>query len=68
METTEKPTILIVDDNPNNLFSLHELISADFQVEIIEANSGYEALRIVNEQLVDLCLMDVQMPEMDILQ
>ena len=65
MEKPEKTTILIVDDNRNNLFSLHELIRADFQVEIIEANSGYEALRIVNEQQVDLCLMDVQMPEMD---
>ncbi|MCX6276876.1 MAG: hybrid sensor histidine kinase/response regulator [Bacteroidetes bacterium] len=65
MEKPEKPTILIVDDNPNNLFSLHELIRADFQVEVIEANSGYEALRIVNEQQIDLCLMDVQMPEMD---
>ena len=65
MEQTEKFRILIVDDNPNNLFSLHELIRENFDVDVIEANSGFEALRIVNEQLVDLCLMDVQMPEMD---
>jgi signal transduction histidine kinase len=65
MQKSEKNRILIVDDNPNNLFSLNELISANFQVEIVEANSGYEALRIINEQRVDLCLMDVQMPEMD---
>ena len=65
MEKTEKHTILIVDDNSNNLFSLHELIKDNFPVEVIEATSGFEALRIINEQPVDLCLMDVQMPEMD---
>jgi len=57
--------ILIVDDNPNNLFSLNELIRSNFNVTVIEASSGYEALRMINEQAVDLCLMDVQMPEMD---
>ena len=65
MEKTEKHTILIVDDNNNNLFSLHELIKDNFQVEVVEATSGFEALRIISEQSVDLCLMDVQMPEMD---
>ena len=65
MEQSEKFRILIVDDNPNNLFSLHELIKENFDVEVIEASSGFEALRIVNEQMIDLCLMDVQMPEMD---
>ncbi len=65
MEKTEKNTILIVDDNPNNLYSLHELINENFRVEVVEAKSGFEALRIISEQTIDLCLMDVQMPEMD---
>ncbi len=65
MEKTDKHTILIVDDNPNNLFSLHELIAENFPVEVIEAKSGFEALRIISEKPVDLCLMDVQMPELD---
>ncbi|MCX6303605.1 MAG: hybrid sensor histidine kinase/response regulator [Bacteroidetes bacterium] len=65
MDKTDKHTILIVDDNPNNLFSLHELIKDNFPVEVIEASSGFDALRIINEQSIDLCLMDVQMPEMD---
>ena len=65
MEKTEKHTILIVDDNSNNLFSLHELIKDNFQVDVVEATSGFEALRIITEQQIDLCLMDVQMPEMD---
>ena len=65
MKKTEKHTILIVDDNSNNLFSLHELIKDNFQVDVVEATSGFEALRIITEQQIDLCLMDVQMPEMD---
>ncbi|MEI6898654.1 MAG: hybrid sensor histidine kinase/response regulator, partial [Bacteroidota bacterium] len=65
MEKLEKFRILIVDDNPNNLFSLHELIKENFEVDVMEAVSGFEALKIVNEQAIDLCLMDVQMPEMD---
>jgi len=65
MNTQEQLRILIVDDNPNNLFTLHELIKSNFPVTIIEAESGFDALRIINEQAVDLCLMDVQMPEMD---
>jgi two-component system, sensor histidine kinase and response regulator len=65
MNNPENLRILIVDDNPNNLYSLNELIKQNFPVNIVEANSGYEALRIINEHPIDLCLMDVQMPEMD---
>ena len=65
MDKLENLRILIVDDNPNNLYSLNELIKENFPVNIVEASSGFEALRIINEQPIDLCLMDVQMPEMD---
>lgn len=65
MDKKENLRILIVDDNPNNLYSLNELIKENFPVKIVEASSGFEALRIINEQPIDLCLMDVQMPEMD---
>ncbi len=65
MEKLDDLRILIVDDNPNNLFSLGELLKENFPVSIVEANSGFDALRVINEQPIDLCLMDVQMPEMD---
>jgi two-component system sensor histidine kinase/response regulator len=65
MNSDLQHSVLIVDDNPNNLYSLHELIRENFKVDVIEASSGFEALRMVNEKNVDLCLMDVQMPEMD---
>jgi PAS domain S-box-containing protein len=57
--------ILIVDDNKNNLFTLRTLLNEHFEAQILEANSGQVALKVVLEQSVDLIILDVQMPEMD---
>jgi signal transduction histidine kinase len=57
--------ILIVDDNQNNLFTLHTLIEEYLDANILEANSGMEALSIILTEKVDLVILDVQMPEMD---
>ena len=59
--------ILIVDDNPNNLFTLRTLLNEHLEsIQILEANSGQAALRLLlEEQAVDLILLDVQMPDMD---
>jgi len=59
-------SILIVDDNPNNLFTLRALLSEHLAgIQIIEAQSGQEALRLLLIHPIDLILLDVQMPEMD---
>ena len=58
--------ILIVDDNRNNLFTLHALISKHMDVEVLEADSGQAALDIaLQNSRIDLIVLDVQMPEMD---
>jgi PAS domain S-box-containing protein len=58
--------ILIVDDNQNNLYTLHALINKYMDVEVLEANSGQAALDIaLNDPRIDLIVLDVQMPEMD---
>jgi signal transduction histidine kinase len=57
--------VLIVDDNKNNLFTLHTLIQEYLDVHILEAYSGEKALKIVVTKPVDLIILDVQMPEMD---
>jgi PAS domain S-box-containing protein len=58
--------ILIVDDNENNLFTLHALIRKHMDVEVLEASSGQEALDIaLHDPRIDLIVLDVQMPEMD---
>jgi signal transduction histidine kinase len=58
--------ILIVDDVPSNLFTLRALLEERFEeVEIIEANSGFEALETLMRESIDLIILDIQMPEMD---
>ncbi len=59
-------SILIVDDNHNNLFSLKTLIEENLEhVTVIEADSGQLALDTLLDNPVDLIVLDVQMPEMD---
>lgn len=56
--------ILIVDDRPENLISLENLLRED-DVNIFKANSGVEALELLLVHSFALALLDVQMPEMN---
>ena len=57
-------TILIVDDEPTNLFLLTHLLEPDYQVRA--ANSGASALcAAAIEPRPNLVLLDVMMPSMD---
>lgn len=57
-------TILVVDDTPENLVVLGDLLQSLYRVRA--ANSGRRALRIAaSEPRPDLILLDVMMPDMD---
>jgi len=56
--------ILVVDDNINNLFTVRSIISNLSNVDIVDASSGEEALRLTTERNFHLILLDVQMPQM----
>jgi putative two-component system response regulator len=63
-EMSMPKTILIVDDSPENLTVLGELLAPLYKVRV--ATSGERALRLAAvEPLPDLILLDVMMPEMD---
>lgn len=62
MPTTKKPSILIVDDEPDVLFSLTGLLRRDFQV--FTAQSGAAAMEIMAEQDVHVIMTDQRMPSM----
>ncbi|NMF86910.1 response regulator [Aromatoleum petrolei] len=58
------PTVLIVDDTPQNLTVLGELLQPLYRVRA--ANSGERALRVAaTEPKPDLILLDVMMPGLD---
>jgi signal transduction histidine kinase len=60
----EKMKILLVDDQPANLFALEKVLGK-LEVEVLKAQSGNEALELTLDNDFALILLDVQMPEMD---
>jgi signal transduction histidine kinase len=56
--------ILLVDDKPENLFALEELLHRPGRV-VFKASSGNDALRVLLKHEFALVLLDVQMPDMD---
>ena len=58
------PSILIVDDEPSILKSLHGLLT-DEGFAVTTATNGYEALKIIDAESPDLVLLDIWMPGID---
>jgi putative two-component system response regulator len=60
----QTPTVLVVDDTPDNLVLVSELLGEHYRVKV--ANSGARALKAAQTDPVpDLVLLDIMMPEMD---
>jgi CheY-like chemotaxis protein len=60
---TNKPIVLVVDDNQTNLSFLGNVLQANF--EVLLAPSGRQALTLAQEYRPDLILLDVTMPDWD---
>lgn len=59
-----KPIVLVVDDVPENLMVLGELLHDDYRIRV--ANSGLRALEVARSTpRPDLILLDVMMPDLD---
>ena len=63
-QTMQPDKILIIDDKPENLYSLETMLATEGRI-IVKALSGQEALKLAFEEDFSLILLDVQMPEMD---
>src|SRR6266403_3510009 len=61
MNTT---TILIVDDTPD-LLDLYSVWLQQAGYKVLQASTGHEGLRLVAEELPDLVLLDVMLPDVD---
>jgi len=60
----QQATVLLVDDNPNNLQVLFGILEP-MGHRLLVARSGRDALKIASRALPDLVLLDIMMPEMD---
>ena len=63
-DTLEQVKILLVDDQPDNLLSAGAVLES-LGEEIVQAESGREALRQLLENDFAVIVLDVMMPEMD---
>mgnify|MGYP003334434508 CR=1 FL=1 len=62
-DPVQKPTILVVDDTPENLSLMSALLKKNYRVRV--ANSGEKALSAVRQSSQpDLILLDIMMPGM----
>jgi len=62
--TRSLPKVLLVDDRPDNLLVLEEIL-APLPCDLLRAESGQEALRSLLQEEVAVILLDVQMPGLD---
>jgi len=63
-ETEYKGKVLLVDDDPDTLFTVNEIVQS-CQCKTILANSGEECLEALQNEMPDLILLDIMMPGMD---
>jgi DNA-binding response OmpR family regulator/anti-sigma regulatory factor (Ser/Thr protein kinase) len=63
MESTGKPVLLIVEDNPD-VRKYISMILGDYY-QIIEAEDGEEGLKTSIDKIPDLIISDIMMPKMD---
>jgi signal transduction histidine kinase/CheY-like chemotaxis protein len=63
-ETEYKGKVLLVDDDPDTLFTVNEIVqSCDCKTTL--ANGGQECIDQLDKEIPDLILLDIMMPGMD---
>jgi adenylate cyclase len=63
-EQSDEPTVLVVDDLPQNVRLLDAVLSPR-GYRVLTAGSGEEALRLLQDHQPDLVLLDILMPGID---
>jgi two-component system, cell cycle response regulator DivK len=56
--------ILCVEDNPQNMRLVRKMLGAA-GYSIVEASDGLSGLRVAEEEMPDLILMDINLPDID---
>ena len=61
---SQEQTVLVVDDDPG-ILEMHSRLVEESGRRAVTARNGREALTLIEEQIPDLILLDLMMPEMD---
>ena len=59
-----KSTVLIIEDNEQNMYMLSYLLTQN-NYDVIEAFNGLDGLRLAHENNPEIILIDIQLPDMD---
>jgi CheY-like chemotaxis protein len=59
-----KSTILIIEDNEQNMYMLSYLLTQN-NYKVLEAYNGKDGLRLAHENNPEIILIDIQLPDMD---
>ena len=59
-----KPTILCIEDHPDNMMLIRRIFRPD-SYNLIAARNGVEGLSLVESQELDLILLDINLPDID---
>jgi len=57
------PRVLIVEDNPDNMFTLKTIMGKNFSY--LEAEDGEQGLDVALREVPDIVLLDISLPKMD---
>jgi putative two-component system response regulator len=61
LDFTQRPTVLIVDDTPDNLSLISSLLKNQYEIKV--ANNGDKAIKVArSDSPPDLILLDIMMP------
>jgi threonine synthase len=58
-------SIAIVEDNPDAVRLIRRILQAKANYQIYEAHDGFAGLALIRQQLPNLVILDLMMPEMD---
>jgi len=59
-----KPTLLIIEDNEQNMYMLSFLLEQS-NYNVLKAFNGIDGLKLAHENSPEIILIDIQLPDMD---
>jgi CheY-like chemotaxis protein len=65
VKTKDKKVIMLVDDNPDVLYSVQKSLESLGDYKVITVESGRKCLQLLKNIRPDLILLDIMMPGMD---